>query len=29
MNEEAAGRFPYQPAYLPISRLRDGTIHDW
>lgn len=29
LNEEAAGRFPYQPAYLPISRLRDGTIHDW
>ena len=29
LNEEAAARFPYQPAYLPISRLRDGTMHDW
>ena len=29
LNEEAAGRFPYQAAYLPITRLRDGTMHDW
>ena len=29
LDEEAAGRFPYQPAYLPVSRLRDGSIHDW
>jgi mannonate dehydratase len=29
MDVEAAARFPYQPAYLPVSRLRDGTIHDW
>ena len=26
---EAAGAFPYTPAYLPVNRLRDGTIHDW
>lgn len=26
---EAAGHFPYQQAYLPISRLHDGTVHDW
>jgi len=24
-----AERFPYQQAYLPFSRLRDGTVHDW
>jgi mannonate dehydratase len=28
-DEQAAARFRYQPAYLPVSRLRDGTIHDW
>ena len=26
---EAAAAFPYQPAYLPVNRLRDGTVHDW
>jgi mannonate dehydratase len=25
----AADRFPYQPAYLPFNRLKDGTVHDW
>ena len=29
LDEEIAAGFPYQPAYLPVSRLRDGTIHDW
>lgn len=29
LNPEAAGRFPYQTAYLPFSRLVDGTVHDW
>jgi mannonate dehydratase len=29
LDERAAARFPYQPAYLPVSRLKDGTIHDW
>jgi mannonate dehydratase len=29
LDEEAAARFPHEPAYLPVSRLRDGTIHDW
>ncbi|MFJ5546028.1 D-mannonate dehydratase ManD [Micromonospora chalcea] len=29
LDEEAAGRFPYQPAYLPFNRLKDGTVHDW
>ncbi len=26
---EAAAAFEYTPAYLPVNRLRDGTIHDW
>jgi len=25
----AAREFPYEPAYLPVARLQDGTIHDW
>ncbi|MEV4103347.1 D-mannonate dehydratase ManD [Nonomuraea sp. NPDC049649] len=29
LDEEAAARFPYQQAYLPFSRLKDGTVHDW
>lgn len=29
LDEQAAARFPYQPAYLPVNRLKDGTIHDW
>jgi mannonate dehydratase len=29
MDVSVAERFPYQPAYLPFSRLRDGTVHDW
>ncbi|QAY72297.1 D-galactonate dehydratase family protein [Agromyces protaetiae] len=28
-DDEAAARFDYEPAYLPIARLADGTIHDW
>jgi mannonate dehydratase len=26
---ESARHFPYEPAYLPVDRLRDGTVHDW
>ncbi|MCH6162733.1 D-mannonate dehydratase ManD [Streptomyces marispadix] len=26
---DAAARFPYEPAYLPVNRLADGTVHDW
>ncbi|MGQ4510837.1 D-mannonate dehydratase ManD [Streptomyces sp. DW26H14] len=26
---EAAARFSYEPAYLPVNRLLDGTLHDW
>jgi mannonate dehydratase len=29
LDKEAAARFPYRPAYLPVNRLRDGTVHDW
>jgi mannonate dehydratase len=29
LDEELAARYPYQPAYLPVSRLADGTMHDW
>lgn len=28
-DEEAAGRYPYDPKYLPINRRRDGSVHDW
>jgi mannonate dehydratase len=29
LDVEAAARFPYEPAYLPVNRLADGTVHDW
>ncbi|SEG81283.1 D-mannonate dehydratase [Actinacidiphila yanglinensis] len=29
IDEEAAARFPYEAAYLPVNRLVDGTVHDW
>ena len=29
IDDAAAARFPYQPAYLPFNRLKDGTVHDW
>lgn len=29
IDEDAAAKYPYQPAYLPVARLRDGSIHDW
>ncbi|WP_089153958.1 D-mannonate dehydratase ManD [Micromonospora sp. NBS 11-29] len=29
IDEEAAARFPYAPAYLPVNRLTDGTVHPW
>jgi len=29
LDESAAARFPYQRAYLPYNRLKDGTVHDW
>jgi mannonate dehydratase len=29
IDEEAASRYPYRRAYLPINRLEDGTMHSW
>jgi mannonate dehydratase len=29
LDEDAAGKFPYERAYLPYNRLKDGTVHDW
>ena len=29
LDETAAASFEYQPAYLPVNRLRDGSVHDW
>jgi mannonate dehydratase len=29
IDEEAAARYPYSPAYLPVNRLEDGTVHSW
>ena len=29
IDEALAARFPYEPAYLPVARLLDGTVHDW
>ncbi|GAB7192684.1 D-galactonate dehydratase family protein [Kineococcus sp. NUM-3379] len=29
LDEEAAARFGYVPAHLPVNRLADGTLHDW
>ena len=28
-DDAAAAAFPYEAAYLPVNRLRDGTMHDW
>ena len=24
-----AARYPYEPAYLPVARLEDGTLWNW
>jgi len=29
VDDEAAQAHPYVPAYLPVNRLLDGTMHDW
>lgn len=29
INEELAGKYPYQRACLPVSRLSDGTLWNW
>jgi mannonate dehydratase len=29
IDEDAAARFPYEGKFLPVNRLRDGSMHDW
>jgi mannonate dehydratase len=29
VDEDLAARYPYDPAYLPIARTRDGAMTDW
>lgn len=29
LNQDEAGKYPYEQAYLPFNRLADGTVHDW
>lgn len=29
LDEDLAAEHPYDRAYLPVARLRDGTLHDW
>lgn len=29
VDESMAERYEYQPAYLPVNQLADGTVHDW
>jgi mannonate dehydratase len=29
IDEKRADQHPYEPAYLPVNRLADGTIHSW
>jgi mannonate dehydratase len=29
IDEDLAAAYPYEPAYLPVNRLEDGTVHSW
>lgn len=29
IDEELAAKYPYQPSYLPVNRLEDGTLWHW
>ena len=29
LDEALAAQYPYDPAYLPVNRRLDGTMHDW
>ena len=29
IDEQLAAKYPYDPAYLPVNRLLDGTVHSW
>jgi mannonate dehydratase len=28
-DKQAAKSYPYQRRYLPVNRLRDGSMHNW
>jgi mannonate dehydratase len=29
LDEALAATYPYDPAYLPVNRKEDGTVHSW
>ena len=29
LNEELAKKYPYQRAYLPTARRKEGSVQDW
>jgi mannonate dehydratase len=29
IDEKLAAKYPYDPAYLPVARLEDGTLTNW
>jgi mannonate dehydratase len=29
VDEARASMYPYEPAYLPVNRKLDGTVHSW
>jgi mannonate dehydratase len=29
IDETLAAQYPYEPAYLPVNRKLDGTVHSW
>jgi mannonate dehydratase len=29
IDEALAAGYPYDPAYLPVNRKLDGTVHSW
>jgi mannonate dehydratase len=29
IDETLAAQYPYDPAYLPVNRKLDGTLHSW
>ena len=29
IDEKRAAQYPYEPAYLPVARLRDGSMWNW
>jgi mannonate dehydratase len=29
IDEALAAKYPYEPAFLPVARLEDGTMWNW